>query len=43
MRKGYEKQILDHNIEKFSLMVRADWNMFSSVETLTQANQDAVL
>ena len=43
IRKSYEKQILDHNVEKFSLMVRADLDMFSSAETLTQANQNAAL
>ena len=43
MRKGYEKQILDHNVKKFSLMVKADVNMFSSAETLTQADQNAAL
>ena len=43
MRKGYEKQILDHNVEKFSLMVRADLDMFPSAETLTQADRNVAL
>ena len=43
MRKGHEKQILDHNVKKFSLMVRADLNIFASAKTLTQVNQNAVL
>ena len=43
MRKGYEKQILDHNIEKFSLMVRDDIDMFSSIETLTETDKNAAL
>ena len=43
MRKSYEKQILDHNVEKFSLIVRADLDMFSSSETLTQVDQNAAL
>ena len=43
MRKGYEKQILDHNIEKFSLMVKVDLDMFSSAKTLTQADRNAAL
>ena len=43
MRKSYEKQILDHNVEKFSLMVRDDINMFSSTETLTEADKNAEL
>ncbi len=41
--KGYEKQILDHNVEKFSLMIRANLARFSSAKTLTQADQDAAL
>ena len=39
MRKDYEKQILDHNVEKFSLMVKNDIDMFSSTEILTKANK----
>ena len=35
MRKGYKKQILDYNVDKFSLMVRANLDMFSSAKTLT--------
>ncbi len=43
MRKGYEKQIPDYNVEKFSLMVRDDIDLFSSTEILTQANENAAL
>ena len=43
MKKGYEKQILDHNVEKFSLMVRDDIDMFSSTETLTEVDKNAAL
>lgn len=43
MRKGYQKQILDHNIEEFSLILRVDLDIFFSTETLTQANQNAAL
>ena len=43
MRKGYEKQILDHNVKKFSLIIRANLDMFSSTETLIQADQNAAL
>lgn len=43
MRKDYEKQILDHNIVKFNLMVRAYLSMFFSAKILTQANQNAEL
>ena len=43
MRKGYEKQILDHNVEKFSLMVRDDIDMFSFTKTLTETDKNVVL
>lgn len=43
MRKGYEKQILDYNVEKFNMIVTADLDMFSSMEILTQADQDVSL
>ena len=43
IKKGYEKQILDHNVEKFSLIVKDDIDMFSSTKTLTKANKNAVL
>lgn len=43
MKKGYEKQILGHNLEKFNLIAKADLNMFSSAETLTQAKQNTTL
>ena len=43
MRKGYEKQILDYNVEKFSLMVKADLDIFASTKALTQADQNAKL
>lgn len=43
MRKGYEKQILDHNVEKFSLIVRDDIVMFSSTKTFTEADKNATL
>ena len=43
IRKGYEKQILDHNVEKLSLMVRADLNMFAFTKRLTQTDQNIEL
>lgn len=30
IKKGYEKQILDKNVKKLSLMIRDDINMFFS-------------
>ena len=43
MRKNYKKQILDHNIEKFSLIVRDDIDLFLSTKLLIQANKNVVL
>ena len=43
MRKGYEKQILDYNIEKFSLMVRDNIDIFSFTKILTEADKNAAL
>ena len=43
IRKSYEKQILNHNTEKFSLMVRADLDMFTFAKTLSQGDQNAEL
>ena len=43
MKKGYEKQIQDHNVEKFSLMVRDNIDMFYSTETLKEDDKNAAL
>lgn len=43
MKKGYKRQILNHNFEKFSIIIRDDINMFSSTEILIQANQNTKL
>lgn len=43
MKKSYKKKVLDHNIEKFSLMVRSNLNIFVFAETITQVNQNAQL
>ena len=43
MKKGYEKQILNHNVEKFSLMMKDDINIFSSIEILTKADKNTAL
>ncbi len=43
MRKGYKKQILDYNVEKFSLIVRDDIDLFSSTKILTQDDKNAAL
>lgn len=43
MRKRYKRQILDHNIEKFSLIVKDNINIFSSTKLLMQANKNTVL
>lgn len=41
--KGYKKQILNHNVEKFSLIVRAYLDIFAFAKRLTQADQKAKL
>lgn len=41
--KGYEKQILDHNIKKFNLITRADLDIFFLAKTLIQTNQNIKL
>lgn len=43
MRKSYERQILDHNIEKFNVIIKNDIDIFLSTKILTQANKNAVL
>lgn len=43
MRTIYEKQIQNHKVEKFSWMLRADFHMYFSAKTLTQANQNTKL
>lgn len=43
MRKGYEKQILNHHVEKFCLIIRDDIDMFSSTKTLTEVDKNAAL
>ncbi len=43
MRKDYKRQILDYNVEKFSLMVRDDIDLISSTKILTQTNKNAAL
>ncbi len=35
MRKGYEKQILDYNVKKFSQIEKDDIDLFSLTEILT--------
>lgn len=43
MRKSYEKQIINHNIKKFNLIVKANLDMFFFVKTLIQINQNTAL
>lgn len=38
MKKAYKKQILYHNIKKFSLIVKIDLKIFFFSKTLTLAN-----
>ena len=41
--KNYKKQILDHIIKKFSLMIRVDLDMFTFAKTLTWDKQNIIL
>ena len=43
MRKSYEKDILDHNIEKFCLIVKDEIDIFLSTKILTQVNKNFIL
>lgn len=43
MRKSYKKQILDNNVEKFSLIKIVDSDMFSFTKILIWANQNVKL
>lgn len=43
MKKSYKKQILNHNVEKFSLRVKDNIDIFSSTKTLAEANKNAIL
>ena len=43
IKKGYKRQILDYNVEKFNLMVRNDIDLFSSTKILTQTDKNAAL
>lgn len=43
MYKGYDKQILKHKFEKFSLIVKNDIDIFLSTKILMQANKNIVL
>lgn len=43
VKNNYEKQILDHNDKKLSLIVRDNINLFSSTDIPTKANYNAIL
>lgn len=43
MRKSHKKQILDHNVEKFWLIIRDDIDILLSTEMFMQANKNTVL
>lgn len=34
MKNNYKKQILDHNVKKFSFIIKANLSMFSSTKIL---------
>lgn len=43
INKSYKKQILNHNIKKFNLIIKANLNMFSFIKTLIHINQNTTL
>lgn len=43
IRNDYKKQIVDHNVEKFRMIVRDDIDMFLTTKILMQANKNTVL
>lgn len=43
IRKDYKRQILDHNVEKFSLMLKDNIDIFFSTKRLIQTNKNAIL
>lgn len=43
IKKDYKKQILDHNIKKFNLIIRDNIDMFSSTKTLINVDKNAIL
>lgn len=43
MRKSYKRQILNHNVEKFSLIVSDNIDLFLSTKIPIQANKNSVL
>lgn len=43
MLNGYKRWIPNHNVEKFSLMISDDINMFLSTKILTWIDKNAVL
>lgn len=43
MGQSYKNQILDHNIEKFSLIVRDDIDKLSSTKRPIQVDKNAIL
>lgn len=43
IEKAYKKQFLDFNIEKLSLIIRINLNLFFFVQILIHTNQNTVL
>lgn len=40
MKKSFKKQVLDHNIKKFSLIIQKKTDIFSSIKALTKINKN---
>lgn len=43
LKKIYEKQILDHNIKKFNLIIINNMNVFFCIKILTNVDKNAIL
>lgn len=43
IRKDYEKRILDCNVNKFSLIIKDDMNIFVSIKIIILANKNVIL
>lgn len=43
IKNSYEKLILDYNVKKFNLLIKADLNMFFLTKILIQTNQNTKL
>lgn len=43
IRKNYKRQIIDHNVEKFSLMIKHNIDIFPFIKILINVNHNNIL